>query len=326
MKKEMFKTNEENVLRRKNRQKNRLKQRQQCVEEDIRSVDLLSSITTGSPQSQTITTTTQYVDTDDTNNSDIFWQLFNSSVMNVDDDKLRDQIVEIENNCMITTTTTTADESYDNDYSIDGTDTVFDKSLHLNAYNAHNKYKVVPIFRELVDYHGLNQLEGTRITEILNSSQVLDYTVCMDNIVKIADMDKLAKLAAIYMEQLVIKSISFAKCLQLSFGNYCIDDQLSLIKYGCREVVFLKTLMSYDRCQKSHIIPIHDNMSIVPDINAVKNIRPVNFDYLNAIYNKLMDKIIMALNNDRVIMDLPKAIDNLMYFNVFQLQMLLHVY
>ncbi|XP_054157169.1 nuclear hormone receptor HR96-like [Oppia nitens] len=329
MKKEMLKNIEERESRKKlveeNRQKKQLKQQQYCVEDNIRSVEESSTMTTGSPQSQT---SPPHIDTDiipdDNDCNDYLMKIIDSTLI-ISDDELRDQI-QMEN--------FDDDDIIDNNELADKNTTysIFDGTLPLERL-MRLKHRVVPIYRELVDHNGLNQLETNRITEIIDSSaKLFQFTLCKDNIIKMSNMLEVIQLSARITEQSVMNCINFTKSLQ-SFRNCCPDDQLSLIKYGCGEILFVRSIDFYDKKLKNFIIPIDSKTSIYADMQAFCNEYPDYYNSFMQLFYKLLDKFLPAWNEDRVIIDLLSVIllfdpnrPNLKHRHNIKLEQQLYIY
>ncbi|XP_054157168.1 vitamin D3 receptor B-like [Oppia nitens] len=297
MKKEMVKTDEEREIKKKlleeKRQKKirREQQKQQQCYENIRSEERL--ITTDLTQSPTTTTTTitiKNTDYDNTDN-DSLWELIDSS-LNFNNDQLRDQIMEIENSITITTIV-------DNDSADTNNKLYDDYSLE--------KHSLVPVYSQLVDHQGLNQLEVNRMSELLNSLSVLDYPVFKDNIVRVTDLTEIIRLSGLRSELMVKDIVSFTKGLE-SFRTYCLDDQLSLIKHGFYDILMLRSLSCYDKDLHNFVLPVDDKKSMIISLVSFKKF---NLDYLGnfmQLLMKLMNQFMPFWKHDKVIMDLMTAI------------------
>ncbi|CAG2110487.1 unnamed protein product [Medioppia subpectinata] len=97
---------------------------------------------------------------------------------------------------------------------------------------------VIPVFRELIDYKGLNQLECNRMRELMTASDVFKRYELGKNIVKSKDKDVVTKLFMPRTEAHIRDVINFTKGLK-AFVNVCPDDQLALIKYSFMEVGYV---------------------------------------------------------------------------------------
>ncbi|CAG2108934.1 unnamed protein product [Medioppia subpectinata] len=54
---------------------------------------------------------------------------------------------------------------------------------------------LVPVFKELTDYNGSNQLETNRMQELLNASNIINYPIA-DNVIVVQNKDHLIRMAA----------------------------------------------------------------------------------------------------------------------------------
>ncbi|CAG2111503.1 unnamed protein product [Medioppia subpectinata] len=86
-----------------------------------------------------------------------------------------------------------------------------ENSVTNNIFTASNEESpelpVIPVFRELIDYKGLNQLECNRMQELMTTSN-----------------------------KFVTDLISFAQHL-MTFNNICPNDRLALVKYGGKDLI-----------------------------------------------------------------------------------------
>ncbi|CAG2169649.1 unnamed protein product, partial [Oppiella nova] len=90
--------------------------------------------------------------------------------LNISDEALSEQIMEI--------------ESY----------VIKDTNVEKVAQNT-NPLAVIPIFKEITDYNGINHLESNRISELLSASNVINYPFS-SNITEITDYDLFVRLMA----------------------------------------------------------------------------------------------------------------------------------
>ncbi|CAG2165431.1 unnamed protein product [Oppiella nova] len=90
--------------------------------------------------------------------------------LNISDEALSEQIMEI--------------ESY----------VIKDTNVEKVAQNT-NPLAVMPIFKEIIDYNGINHLESNRISELLSASNVINYRLS-PNIIEIRDYELFVRLMA----------------------------------------------------------------------------------------------------------------------------------
>ncbi|CAG2166423.1 unnamed protein product [Oppiella nova] len=204
--KEFIRNDEENRIRRQLIRENKLKQNE-CNESD-NSVDTSS----------------------DNKNSELvlhkdFLRDIIANTLELSDEDLTDQISEIES--YVTNDTELHESSDENELSLDHT---IGKSQN---------FVIKPVFRELTDYKGLNQLEFSRISELLSATTIFKSHTTK-NFVEITDSKQLmAYMLTVQYEQQFRKIVNFTKMLN-SFTATCPDDQYSLVKNSCTEMFSLR--------------------------------------------------------------------------------------
>ncbi|CAG2120698.1 unnamed protein product, partial [Medioppia subpectinata] len=104
---------------------------------------------------------------------------------------------------------------------------------------------VNPVFRELIDYKGLNQLECNRMRELMIASNVFNYRLNSEKIVKeILGLEKMIANYSHLNEKFVTDLISFAQHL-MTFNTICPKDGLALVKYGGKDLMLIRILKYY---------------------------------------------------------------------------------
>lgn len=109
----------------------------------------------------------------------------------------------------------------------------------------YEKFFITPIFRKLVDYNGLNELESNRISELLNASKIINYPMTRNNFM-ITDWDELVKVTSYRTEVQIQEFISFCKTFN-GLSNLCSADRSILIKYGLMELFVIYHLLCYNK-------------------------------------------------------------------------------
>ncbi|CAG2101779.1 unnamed protein product, partial [Medioppia subpectinata] len=150
------------------------------------------------------------------------------------------------------------------------------KSEKSNAMPVNEKKRhelsVIPVFKTISDYNGINQLESKRIAELLNASNnIFQYPLQSNAIIhRIKDMDEFANKFQDYSETSIRLIIQFTKSLN-SFNNICADDKYALMKYGGKDLVLIRFLKHYDRESHSLITPIDRDNSVQFDLDSNNN-------------------------------------------------------
>ncbi|CAG2099971.1 unnamed protein product, partial [Medioppia subpectinata] len=169
-------------------------------------------------------TTDNSVSAEDTNELDLMFDWIQNTPK-INNKDLNKQIGEIEN--ILTTNTT-----------------LIDKYCHKMQ-----TLTVVPIFKSLTDYNGLNQLETSRVSELLMACKVLDYPM-PTNAIKVSDKEEMVKLSTQRAEYLISDLIALCKGLT-GFSNLCFTDQLALFKYGSLELMHISSNNGYNIANNS---------------------------------------------------------------------------
>ncbi|CAG2162068.1 unnamed protein product [Oppiella nova] len=104
------------------------------------------------------------------------------------------------------------------------------------------KIAVIPLFKELTDYNSLNELEINKIGELLNTSKIFDYP-STKNIIKLKDKSEYVRLYSQRTEDIVKELLNYSKGLN-GFSRLCDEDQYTIFKYGCSEMLLMRSLYS----------------------------------------------------------------------------------
>ncbi|CAG2165430.1 unnamed protein product, partial [Oppiella nova] len=152
-----------------------------------------------------------------------------NKTLNISDEEICEQIMDIENS-------------------------VTNNSTENNSLEIISQNSVIPITKGVTDYNGFNQLECTRITELFQASNIINYPV-PKNVVKITDLSKLVSITAPGGESHVQNTVKLIKSLS-GFQSLCQNDQFILVKYGCFDLIVLRLLNYYDIRTQSYIFPM----------------------------------------------------------------------
>ncbi|CAG2113250.1 unnamed protein product [Medioppia subpectinata] len=156
-----------------------------------------------------------------------------------------------------------------------------------NCISSIGDYTTQPIVRVITDYEGINRLECSRINELLNASSVFSHIIHSDSIGYQNEHGQI--FSAQQTDSRVNEVVNFTKRLE-GFTKCCADDQLSLVKYGCLELIFMRGInISHNL---AHCLDIH--LKLIQDSE-----RDV---YL--LFKKFVDKFIDNFDDDVVIVNL----------------------
>ncbi|CAG2175506.1 unnamed protein product, partial [Oppiella nova] len=189
------------------------------------------------------------------------------------------------------------------------------------------KLAVIPMCKTLTDYNGINQLESRRIDELLVATNVFN-TELSDNIVEIRDPNEGFRVTNQKYEQGIQTIVDFTKRLD-GFQKLCLEDKISLVKYGCLELNFLRSLPYFDEQTQEYRLPLTNNSTLKVTLESFKEHRMPTYYPLKLF----MDKFFTEWNRDQVIIDLLSAIvimnpkrPNLTHKQSIKLEQQLYVY
>ncbi|XP_054169174.1 uncharacterized protein LOC128966351 [Oppia nitens] len=162
----------------------------------------------------------------------------------------------------------------------------------------------VCIDRPLTDYNNnFNELEGNRITELLNAMKT--FKKPFGPIVSQTNTYRESLCAySEHLEQVIIKLGVISKCLQL-FNSINLNDQIALIKYGSIEISCLRSIIGYNDDTKQIVLPDENpDESVIVKIDTIND----NKQYLYKAFIKFYEKIVRIWDSDELILDLVTAI------------------
>ncbi|CAG2165393.1 unnamed protein product [Oppiella nova] len=113
---------------------------------------------------------------------------------------------------------------------------------------------IIPIFRELNDYNGLNELESNRINELMSASHVFSAQLTQ-NTRHIKSLEEWMRHSVELNEKSIKDMASFITKLN-GFTNICPDDQLALFKYGYNELTCIYYCKYYIRESDCFLVPL----------------------------------------------------------------------
>ncbi|CAG2163847.1 unnamed protein product [Oppiella nova] len=132
-------------------------------------------------------------------------------------------------NDLIENTVNISDEEINNQIIDIESSVMSETSSVIEVTAADPQLVIAPVFPVISNYHSWNQLESIRITELLNASKLLDYPLS-ENVVKVHTFKDM---------------IGFTKRLN-GFKSFCSDDQWTLMKNGCIEMLTLRLSLGYN--------------------------------------------------------------------------------
>ncbi|CAG2164667.1 unnamed protein product [Oppiella nova] len=144
---------------------------------------------------------------------------------------------------------------------------------------------IIPVFNEMTDYSTLNELENNRISELTTATNIFNYP--------------LNRVSKARLEYLIRDTIKFSKSL-VSFANTCPEDQLSLIKNGCTEMLSMRFLAYYSVDKEMYYVNLDNKTTLRVKLDQLRFDNPEYF----TCYKRFLAEISTELNSDPIVMDL----------------------
>ncbi|CAG2173924.1 unnamed protein product [Oppiella nova] len=115
--------------------------------------------------------------------------------------------------------------------------------------NTHEKsatFVYKSVFKQIYCDKSFNDLESIRLTELLKASKIFNYkSFRTQTIIEFKSISEVNNVANLMMDNDTVDLIQFTKHLD-SFNNLCFNDQMALFKYGCLEILILRSSLHFD--------------------------------------------------------------------------------
>ncbi|CAG2105284.1 unnamed protein product, partial [Medioppia subpectinata] len=147
-----------------------------------------------------------------------------------------------------------------NDEVLNGQIMDIENSCHLDQELNDSQLPAIPVFESLVDYNGINQLQLKRISELLGASKVFTYP-SSKTIMEIPDMYEIFRFAMLRMECHINEITTFTKQLD-GFATICSEDQLTLLKTGCFEVLMFRFVLDFTPERQEKLLWVNNEYSL----------------------------------------------------------------
>ncbi|CAG2100941.1 unnamed protein product [Medioppia subpectinata] len=146
-------------------------------------------------------------------------------------------------------------------------------NVDLLEINENNKYTaIVPMFREITDYNGLNELESNRISELMSAAVVFDYKT----------------------------SKNVRKARVFNNGHVCAEDRVTLLKYGFNELTSIQGFRFYDKLTDNFYVPLDDDKCAKINMNVMLELKiglPLYRDYKHHLGPLMKEELIRSYCN-----------------------------
>ncbi|CAG2118650.1 unnamed protein product [Medioppia subpectinata] len=131
-----------------------------------------------------------------------------------------------------------------------------------------NNTAIVPMFREITDYNGLNELENNRISELTSAAVVFDYKMPNNVVIKINTFTEMVINCSAKQECLIMDMVNFTKSLS-GYNSVCAEDRVTLMKYGFNELTSIQGFRFYDKLTHNFYVPLNDDKSVQINMNVM---------------------------------------------------------
>ncbi|CAG2114298.1 unnamed protein product, partial [Medioppia subpectinata] len=118
-------------------------------------------------------------------------------------------------------------------------------TIIVNANKEGYNSALIPISKPLTDYNGLRQLEFRRISEAIGASKAFIEPMAK-NIYKVRDKIEFLAIKSQMNDKLAKNTIKYTKGLK-GFADLRPEDQYSLFKYGCIQIIYIRQLTHYNQ-------------------------------------------------------------------------------
>ncbi|CAG2106089.1 unnamed protein product, partial [Medioppia subpectinata] len=134
---------------------------------------------------------------------------------------------------------------------------ITDNTVAINSVSEiQSSFPLIPIFKSLTDYNGLNQLESNRILELFNASRVIDANFpTPKNVVNITDSKVLLRFSGSIAEEHIKNIVTFLKGIN-GFKEMCKHDQFAITKSVSFNLMLARFWSQFDSLSNSYIMPL----------------------------------------------------------------------
>ncbi|CAG2101855.1 unnamed protein product [Medioppia subpectinata] len=259
MRKEFIRNDVENEMRRKAMRENKLK-REKCDNLVNTSIASVTSCTDFS---------NDLIIFDENTEKDILDELLDNSI-DINLDEINDEMTNIETSI---------------------TDITIDKDLLLipDFKEKCKNTAIVPIFREITDYNGLNALENNRLSELSSAAVVFNYKIS-NNIIQVNNLEEMLRICGRRQDDSLKDMVTFTKCLS-GYNRICAEDRVALMKYGFNQLLSIRILKYYNKTTGNFYIPFDERYTVQANFNVFpQNDSNYTLHTFKPILNTLVDE------------------------------------
>ncbi|XP_054169197.1 nuclear hormone receptor HR96-like [Oppia nitens] len=166
------------------------------------------------------------------------------------------------------------------------------------------QFSMIAIMRPLSDYYNnFNELEGSKMNELFAAVNNIREPKPNRLVSEVTDIYNLQTSAiTLRFQRQVANLTKFTKNLT-GFREICEDDQIALVKYGCVEMLNMRSILFYDSENDLWDVPL-DNQICSRLRTGVLMAKPKVYQKIK----KYLDQMSMEWDGDKIIVDLMTAI------------------
>lgn len=115
----------------------------------------------------------------------------------------------------------------------------------------------LPIPRPVTDYeNNFTEVEDYKLMELFEVLRPLDFELTIQSyFFEIGTVGQLVQIANTFYEKEIISFVNSVKKMNV-FQNICENDRITLVKYGCMDIMMLRSVQLYDLGREAYKIPI----------------------------------------------------------------------
>ncbi|CAG2106309.1 unnamed protein product [Medioppia subpectinata] len=126
-----------------------------------------------------------------------------------------------------------------------------------------------PILSDITLRYNFNDMEYKRFNELLMAADVMK-AVAREPTARIESVGEAQAVMRSVLERDIRNVIKFTKSLH-GFGSLCDGDQICLIKSGCIELIYMRSVLAFNYHNQSWNLFVDDNTSVILELDLLKS-------------------------------------------------------
>ncbi|XP_054153775.1 nuclear hormone receptor HR96-like [Oppia nitens] len=161
---------------------------------------------------------------------------------------------------------------------------------------------IMPIIRPITDHQNFNDIEGRRFMELMGAVHIMKRP--KNHVIREIQCRWDAKQVSYELLDRQIRDFTNFTLNLSEFNKICENDKISLVKYGCIEIINMRSVLFYDFDNQFFNIWINDKTSVRLNLNTIKSGHQNERD----IHDIFLDLMSTNWENDSYIIDLLTGI------------------